>query len=169
MSAIRSRRSSPRTSRPPGRRWICIEVKFEVLKTIADPAGSPAKPEPRIHGYGEQGNIHRIQSYDFGDIAGALAKSDHVSSTTLSSTKAIPTCRSSNMLRSRRRTAEGKLTLWSSTQIPHYLHRALARALGVRGAHPRHRLPNGGGFGGKCDLHNHEIVVARRRSSSAVR
>src|SRR3970282_1059942 len=57
---------------------------------------------------------------------------------------------------------EGKLTLWSSTQVPHYIHRALARALRMNAAHIRViACPNGGGFGGKCDLHNHEIVVSR--------
>ena len=36
--------------------------------------------------------------------------------------------------------ADGKLTLWSSTQTPHYLHRALAKVLEhAAGAHPRHR------------------------------
>lgn len=57
---------------------------------------------------------------------------------------------------------EGKLTLWSSTQVPHYIHRALSRALQMPGSHIRViACPNGGGFGGKCDLHNHEIVVSR--------
>ncbi len=57
---------------------------------------------------------------------------------------------------------EGKLTLWSSTQVPHYIHRALAHALQISPAHVRViACPNGGGFGGKCDLHNHEIVVSK--------
>jgi len=57
---------------------------------------------------------------------------------------------------------EGKLTLWSSTQVPHYIHRALAKALQIPPAHVRViACPNGGGFGGKCDLHNHEIVVSK--------
>ena len=60
--------------------------------------------------------------------------------------------------------ADGKLTLWSSTQVPHYLHRdARARAAHAGGAHPRHRRPNGGGFGGKSDPCNHESWSPRRR------
>ncbi len=36
--------------------------------------------------------------------------------------------------------ADGKLTLWSSTQTPHYVHRALAQGPGrAAGAHPRDR------------------------------
>ncbi len=57
---------------------------------------------------------------------------------------------------------EGKLTLWSSTQVPHYVHRSLARVLQKPASHIRViACPNGGGFGGKCDVCNHEMVVAK--------
>jgi CO/xanthine dehydrogenase Mo-binding subunit len=57
---------------------------------------------------------------------------------------------------------EGKLTLWSSTQVPHYVHRALARVLQIPATHIRViATPNGGGFGGKCDVCNHEMAVAK--------
>ena len=57
---------------------------------------------------------------------------------------------------------DGKLTLWSSTQTPHYVHRALARVLGMPASRIRViATPNGGGFGGKSDPFNHEIVVAK--------
>jgi hypothetical protein len=37
---------------------------------------------------------------------------------------------------------EGKLTVWSSTQVPHYVHRALARGVAsARGAYPGDRVP----------------------------
>ncbi|HYE59275.1 MAG TPA: molybdopterin cofactor-binding domain-containing protein, partial [Rhodothermales bacterium] len=56
---------------------------------------------------------------------------------------------------------DGKLTLWSSTQTPHYVHRALAKTMQMPAAHVRViATPNGGGFGGKSDPFNHEIVVA---------
>ena len=46
--------------------------------------------------------------------------------------------------------ADGKLTMWSSTQTPHYVHRALAKVLGMPPARIRViATPNGGGFGGK--------------------
>lgn len=57
---------------------------------------------------------------------------------------------------------DGKLVIRSSTQTPHYLHRALSKALEL----PPHRIrviatPNGGGFGGKSDPFNHEVVVCK--------
>ncbi len=56
---------------------------------------------------------------------------------------------------------DGKLTLWTSTQTPHYVHRALAKVLRMPASRIRViATPNGGGFGGKSDPFNHEIVVA---------
>jgi CO/xanthine dehydrogenase Mo-binding subunit len=44
----------------------------------------------------------------------------------------------------------GKLTLWTSTQSPHYVHKELAKALGLREDQVRVIAPPvGGGFGGK--------------------
>src|ERR1041385_725373 len=55
-----------------------------------------------------------------------------------------------------------KLTLWSSTQTPHYVHRALTKVLGIPASHIRViATPNGGGFGGKSDPFNHEVVVSK--------
>src|SRR2546427_10960970 len=57
---------------------------------------------------------------------------------------------------------DGKLTLWTSTQTPHYVHRALAKVLELPAARVRViATPNGGGFGGKGDPFSHELVVAK--------
>ncbi len=57
---------------------------------------------------------------------------------------------------------DGKLTLWSSTQAPHYVHRLLAKSLGLPPAHIRVIAPSvGGGFGGKLDAFAHEIAACR--------
>jgi len=57
---------------------------------------------------------------------------------------------------------DNKLTLWSSTQTPHYVHRALAKVLELPASHIRViATPNGGGFGGKSDPFNHEVVVCK--------
>jgi 4-hydroxybenzoyl-CoA reductase subunit alpha len=138
-----------------------IEVKYKPLATIATPEEALATPEPRIHEHGERGNIHRLQAFEFGDVNAALAKSDHVFEDVFfyEGNTHLPIEQHAAVAAP---DGEGKLTLWSSTQVPHYIHRALARALRMNAAHIRViACPNGGGFGGKCDLHNHEIVVSR--------
>jgi 4-hydroxybenzoyl-CoA reductase alpha subunit len=55
----------------------------------------------------------------------------------------------------------GKLTVWSATQVPHYLHRELARVLEVDPARVRVIQPLvGGAFGGKSEPFDLEFCVA---------
>ncbi|HSG08381.1 MAG TPA: xanthine dehydrogenase family protein molybdopterin-binding subunit [Longimicrobiales bacterium] len=54
----------------------------------------------------------------------------------------------------------GKLTVWSATQVPHYLHRELARVLEVDPARVRVLQPLvGGAFGGKSEPFDLEFCV----------
>jgi len=138
-----------------------IEIRFSPLKTISDPIEALQNPEPRIHDYGEQGNIHRNQSYEFGDVAEALAKSDHVFEDLFfyQGNTHLPMEEQATLAVVE---GDGKLLVSTSTQNPHYLHRQLARVLQMPAAKIRViATPNGGGFGGKCDPANHEMVVAK--------
>ena len=57
--------------------------------------------------------------------------------------------------------ARGRLTVWSSTQVPHYLHRELARVLKLDPARIRViQPPVGGAFGGKSEPFDLEFCVA---------
>jgi 4-hydroxybenzoyl-CoA reductase alpha subunit len=56
----------------------------------------------------------------------------------------------------------GKLTVWSTTQVPHYLHRELARVLDLDVARVRViQPPVGGAFGGKSEPFDLEFCVAK--------
>ncbi len=138
-----------------------IEVKYEVLKTISNPEEALQNPEPRIHAYSELGNIHRLQAFEFGDAEDALRKSDHVFEDLFfyEGNTHLPIEQHACLAAL---DGEGKLTLWSSTQVPHYVHRSLARVLQLSPTRIRViATPNGGGFGGKCDVCNHEMVAAK--------
>ena len=138
-----------------------IDVEYEPLRTFSTPEESLEFEEPRIHDYGDRGNIHKAVSLGFGDVEKAFAEADEVFEDTFF-------YQGNTHLAIEQHAAvaakdpDGKLVLWSSTQTPHYVHRALARALEMRAAHIRViATPNGGGFGGKCDPFNHEIVVCK--------
>ncbi len=138
-----------------------IQVDYEPLPTVASPEEALARTEPRIHDYGEGGNVHRLAHFAFGDVEPALAHADRVFEDLFfyEGNTHLPLEQHASVAAL---DADGRLTLWSSTQTPHYVHRELARALDL----PAHRIrviatPNGGGFGGKSDVMNHEIVVAR--------
>jgi 4-hydroxybenzoyl-CoA reductase subunit alpha len=138
-----------------------IEVKYRPLPTIASPEEALEHPEPRIHEYGEQGNIHRNQAYEFGDVEAALAASDQVFEDLFfyEGNTHLPMEQQASLASVE---GDGKLLLSSSTQNPHYLHRQLARVLQMPASQIRViATPNGGGFGGKCDPGNHEFVVCK--------
>jgi len=138
-----------------------IDVEYEVLTTISDAFEALKVSAPRIHEYGDEGNVHKKVAMEFGDVDASMAAADHVF-------EDLFFYEGNTHLPIEQHAAvalldpDGKLCLYSSTQTPHYVHRALARALEMR----PHRIrvvatPNGGGFGGKSDPFNHEIVVAK--------
>ena len=138
-----------------------IDVDYEKLTTIATPEEALATPDPRIHEYGEEGNVHKRACFDFGDVDAALGEADEVFDDTFfyEGNTHLPIEQHASVGVVDR---DGKLTLWSSTQTPHYVHRALAKVLQIPAAHIRViACPNGGGFGGKSDIFGHEIVVCK--------
>ncbi|HZY02668.1 MAG TPA: molybdopterin cofactor-binding domain-containing protein [Anaeromyxobacteraceae bacterium] len=138
-----------------------VAVRYQPLATIASPEEALATPEPRIHEYGDGGNVHKAVALDFGDVPAALASADQVFEDLFfyqgSTHLALEQHATLAYL-----DADGRLTIATSTQVPHYLHRAAAKVLGVPPARLRViAQPQGGGFGGKTDLFNHEIVAAK--------
>ncbi len=137
-----------------------IEVEFEALPPIGSIDDAVERPEPRIHDYGDAGNFHKLVSMEFGDTEKGFVEADRIYDD-------LFFYEGSTHLPLEQHAAvgdfgpDGKLTVWSSTQTPHYVHRALAKVLQMPAARIRVvATPNGGGFGGKSDPFNHEIVVA---------
>jgi 4-hydroxybenzoyl-CoA reductase subunit alpha len=138
-----------------------IDVRYKLLPPVSDAQEGLQRPEPRIHDYGEQGNIHRNQSYEFGRVDQALERADHVFEDLFfyEGNTHLPMEQQASLAFL---DGEGKLQISSSTQNPHYLHRQLARVLQIAETQIRVvATPNGGGFGGKCDPGGHEFVVAK--------
>jgi len=138
-----------------------IRVDAEPLPEYSDPrTGTSKVPEP-IHSRGLLGsNIQKEVVQHFGNVDAAFARAAYTvrvrgnfAGVTHAFTEPMATIAEA--------TPDGRLTVWSATQVPHYLHRALSEVLGI----PMHRIrvikPEvGGGFGGKSDPLPHEIVCA---------
>ena len=138
-----------------------IEVDYEPLNTISSIEEAVMIEEPRIHDYGDVGNIHKKVSLEFGDVEEGFAEADLVREDTFfyEGNTHLPMEQHAAVAHF---DADKKITLWSSTQTPHYVHRALAKVLGLAASHIRViATPNGGGFGGKSDPFNHEVVVCK--------
>jgi 4-hydroxybenzoyl-CoA reductase alpha subunit len=138
-----------------------IEVRYELLPAISSPEEALEHPEQRIHDYGDHGNLHKLIDLEFGDVEAGLAEADVVREDLFffEGNTHLPMEQHAALADW---SPDGKVTLWSSTQTPHYVHRALAKVLGLAPARIRViACPNGGGFGGKSDPFSHEIVVAK--------
>ena len=145
-----------------------IRVEYEPLPPILDPREALAHPENPIHEPkqpGHNGNISKIVKLEFGDVEAGLRDADVVvegeyffEGTT--HTPIEPHCAIG--MWEEGGAPNGRLTVWSSTQVPHYLHRELARVLELDPARVRViQPPVGGGFGGKSEPFDLEFCVAR--------
>jgi 4-hydroxybenzoyl-CoA reductase alpha subunit len=138
-----------------------IEVEYEPLKPIMSIKEALGETEIRIHEYGEGGNIHKMVSLEFGDVNEGFAEADYIR-------EDLFFYQGSNHLAMEQHSAvaqyskDGRLTLRSSTQTPHYVHRALAKVLELPESRVRViAMPPGGGFGGKSDPFHHELCAAK--------
>ena len=138
-----------------------IRVEYEPLPVYDDPKVSRESVKVQIHARAlRDTNLQKEVFQHFGDVPGTLAKAPvkvRLSGKYLGVTHAFtePHCTVAEY------TPDGRLTVWSATQVPHYLHRSLSEVLGI----PMHRIrvvkPEvGGGFGGKSDPFPHEIACA---------
>lgn len=138
-----------------------IEVEYEELPVYRKFEDSVQPAAEAIHpGTGNGTNIHKEVRQEFGEVAAARARSRHVKSAGydfLGVTHAFtePHCVIAHY------DADDRMTVWSAQQVPHYLHRALAKVLQM----PMYRIRVirpmvGGAFGGKSDPFPHEMVAA---------
>jgi len=140
-----------------------IEVEYRELPAYLDPAEALAATENFIHEpkkEGHNGNITKLVRLDFGEVEAGLEVADHVveadyffEGTTHAAIE--PHCAIGHF------EPNGQLTVWSSTQVPHYLHRELAQVLELDPAKVRVIQPLvGGAFGGKSEPFDLEFCVA---------
>ncbi|MFT4709180.1 MAG: 4-hydroxybenzoyl-CoA reductase subunit alpha [Bacteroidia bacterium] len=138
-----------------------IDVVYEQLYAYFDPEESLERHEPAIHEKNKHGNVSKRVELEFGDLDAAFASADVVLEDDFvfhGSTHAAiePHCAVA------RASADGLVTLWSSTQITHYVQREVSRVLEIPQSRLRVIQPVlGGAFGGKSDPFSLEFVVAK--------
>ncbi|MCC6214683.1 MAG: molybdopterin-dependent oxidoreductase [Polyangiaceae bacterium] len=137
-----------------------IEVEYEPLHAFLDPEEARTRAEPRIH-EDKRDNVSKHVRLEFGPVDAELAGAELIvegdysfQSTTHAAIE--PHCAVAA------HDPSGTLTLWSSTQITHYVHRTVARVLGLPESRVRVIQPClGGAFGGKSDPFSLELCVAK--------
>lgn len=136
-----------------------IDLVYEPLAPILTIQDALREDLPKLHGHSKQANVFKDVHLEFGDMAGGFGAAEHTrddwffydgnTHAPIETHSAVASW-----------DGEGKLTLWSATQVPHYLHRELEKVLDVPRSHIRViATPNGGGFGGKSDPFGHEFAA----------
>ncbi len=138
-----------------------IEVEYEPLAPVMNIPDALNPKFPAIQDYADDHNVHKFVALEYGDLAAGLAAADYVREDVFfyEGNTHLPMEQHAAVAQF---SADEHLTLWSSTQTPHYVHRALEKVLQM----PRARIrviatPVGGGFGGKTDPFSHEIVACK--------
>ena len=148
-----------------------IDVEYQELPAFLDPheaaeadGTTPYIHDPRKEGW--NGNVTKIVQLEFGEVDELMDGSDVViegdylfEGTTHAPIE--PHCAIGHW------DGTGRLTVWSATQVPHYLHRELARVLDLDQAQVRVLQPLvGGAFGGKSEPFDLEFCVAKLAMST---
>ena len=113
-----------------------IEVEYEPLPTLMTIDQALKDGSPRIQEYGDGHNIHKMVSFEFGDVEEGFRAADLVREDVFffEGNTHLPMEQHAAVAQA---TPDGKVTLWSSTQTPHYVHRALGKVLGLPMSHIR--------------------------------
>jgi 4-hydroxybenzoyl-CoA reductase alpha subunit len=135
-----------------------IKVDYEELPAVFSLEEALAEGAPLVH---EEypGNIGAQVHHEFGDVEAALAQCDLVRTDTFRNKR-----QDGAFIEPQGCIAEydpkGNLTLWSSTQSPHYVQRTIAMVLGVSVGKLRVVKPYvGGGFGPKAAANAMEMAA----------
>jgi len=140
-----------------------IDVEYEELAPITSIEDAMNPELPLIAGEGTGRQVNRLGTLEFGDVEGGFAAADRTYEDLLffEGNTHLPMEEHAAVAQWEPE-PRGRVTVWSSTQVPHYLQRTLAKVLELSPERIRVvATPVGGGFGGKSDPFSHELCAAK--------
>ena len=142
-----------------------VEVEYEVLPAYFDPEESMKAEADLIHDH-KPHNLEKDYHHVFGDPEKGFAEADHVAEGRFIANEVThaamePHSTLASFDFDPHTGKPGRLTVWSSTQVPYYLQHKLSIVLEIPMAQIRVIKPLvGGGFGGKSEVIPLEIIAA---------
>jgi carbon-monoxide dehydrogenase large subunit len=142
-----------------------IEVDYEVLPAVVDVEAALEEGSPLVH---EDLGTNKCYTWPLGtgDIDKAFSEADVVVSGRYVQQRLIPSAIEPRAVVVNPEPATGNLTVYTSTQVPHFVKDILAIMCGVSDTKLRVVAPDvGGGFGGKLNVYAEEalaLALARR-------
>ena len=153
-----------------------IDVEYEVLPAYFDPEESMKAETDLIHD-NKPHNLEKDYHHVFGDPEKGFAEADHIAEARFIANEVThaamePHSTLASFEIDPHTGNRGRLTVWSSTQVPYYLQHKLALVLEMPMSQIRVIKPLvGGGFGGKSEVMPLEIIaaVAARKALAPVK
>lgn len=142
-----------------------IDVEYDPLPAYFDPEQSMRAETDLIH-ENRPHNIEKDYHHVFGDPEKGFAEADYVHEARYIANEVThaamePHCTLANFELDPHTGQLGRLTVWSSTQVPYYLQHKLSLVLEMSMSQIRVIKPLvGGGFGGKSEIIPLEIIAA---------
>ncbi len=135
-----------------------IEVDYELLPAIFDPYEALTREDVKIHEGCKEANVERRGSLEFGQVDAGFADADYIREDSFFKEAITHAPLETHVALANYR--DGKLTLWSTTQVPHSVHRSISEVLEIPMDRVRVIKPTlGGGFGGKGEPFSFEFVA----------
>lgn len=137
-----------------------IDVEYEELPAVFNPIEAVKDHAPQLHDR-YKNNINTHVDHHFGDIERGFAEADYIREEEFVGNHVYQ-----NPIEPHASIADWEndgstLVLYSSTQVPHYLHYMIARVLDVPLGDVRIIRPRvGGGFGGKAETTPLDLIAA---------
>jgi 4-hydroxybenzoyl-CoA reductase subunit alpha len=153
-----------------------IDVEYEVLPAYFDPEEAMKAQTDLIHDH-KLNNLEKDYHHVFGDPEKGFSEADHLAEARFLANEVThaamePHSTLASFEIDPRTGKAGRLTVWSSTQVPYYLQHKLSLVLDMPMQQIRVIKPLvGGGFGGKSEVIPLEIIaaIAARKAQAPVK
>jgi 4-hydroxybenzoyl-CoA reductase alpha subunit len=137
-----------------------IKVEYEELPAVFNPLEALKKGAPQLHDR-YKNNINTHVDHHFGDIAKGFAEADYTREEEFVGNHVYQNPLEPHASIAYWENDGSNLVLYSSTQVPHYVHYMVARVLDIPLGKIRIiRPPVGGGFGGKAATSPLDLITS---------
>jgi aerobic carbon-monoxide dehydrogenase large subunit len=138
-----------------------VDVDYETLPAVTDARAAGGAAAPQLHGDAPGNVCFRWARGDEAAVRAGLTTAPHVTRIDLVNNRLIGGAIEPRAALGVAEPGSERLTLYSSTQVPHHIRRYVAEQLGLAEGSVRVVAPDvGGGFGYKGKHYPEEIIVA---------
>ena len=136
-----------------------IFVDYEPLEAVINPEAALSEDAPRLYDTLDS-NLAYHWFTEGGDVEAAFAGAEQVTEIRVVNQRLIPSAMEPRAVTASYDAGADSLTMWTSTQIPHYVKKEIAAVLGFPEEKLRVIAPEvGGGFGAKGTIYAEEAIV----------